>query len=77
MVFQMKEMNARLENIQIDPRKSDVQHGNSMSTETESSYANQVRKSLKQKIGTRDISLLAGTVDFISHQSGNNSVNPI
>ena len=71
----MKEMNARLENIQTDSSRSDVQHNNSLSAETESSDTNQLRKSLKQKISA--MSLVAGTLDFISHRSGNHSVNPI
>lgn len=67
-MLQMKEMNARSENVQTASSISDVHHSSCTTTEAEPSCTNQVRKSLKQKISTRDMSLLAG-IDFISHQA--------
>uniref|UniRef100_A0ACD5ZE32 Uncharacterized protein n=1 Tax=Avena sativa TaxID=4498 RepID=A0ACD5ZE32_AVESA len=64
LLMEMKEMNARLENIETPSSIPDVQHNICMATETESSDTNQVRKSLKQKISTRDVSLLAGEGDI-------------
>jgi hypothetical protein len=69
VMFQMKEMNARLENVQTGSSISDVHHNICRTTETESPDTNEVRKMIKQKIGTRDMSLLAGMLDFISHET--------
>uniref|UniRef100_A0ACD5YW68 Uncharacterized protein n=1 Tax=Avena sativa TaxID=4498 RepID=A0ACD5YW68_AVESA len=72
LLMEMKEMNARLENVETTSSIPDVQHNICMATETESSDTNQVRKTLKQKISTRDVSLLAGEGDITGK-----SVEPI
>ncbi|KAI4983049.1 hypothetical protein ZWY2020_023541 [Hordeum vulgare] len=63
LLMEMKEMNARSENTQTGSSIPDVHHSSFMTTEAESSSANQVRKNLKQKSNTRDMSLLAGEED--------------
>lgn len=65
----MKEMNARVENIQTASSISDVQHSNCMAIEVESSDTTQVRRSPKHKISTRDMSHLAGMLDFALQQT--------
>ncbi|XP_047080200.1 CLIP-associated protein-like [Lolium rigidum] len=72
LLMEMKEMNARLENVQTGSSISDVHHNICRTTETESSGTNQARKTIKQKIGTRDMSLLAEEGDITTK-----SVEPI
>uniref|UniRef100_A0A453Q1I3 TOG domain-containing protein n=3 Tax=Aegilops tauschii subsp. strangulata TaxID=200361 RepID=A0A453Q1I3_AEGTS len=57
-------MNARSENIQTAPSMPDVHRSSCTTTEAESSGTNQVKKSSKQKISTRDMSLLSGEEDI-------------
>lgn len=64
LLMEMKEMNARVENIQTASSISDVQHSNCMAIEVESSDTTQVRRSPKHKISTRDMSHLAGEGDI-------------
>ncbi|KAM0847779.1 hypothetical protein ACQ4PT_054812 [Festuca glaucescens] len=64
LLMEMKEMNARLENVQTGSSISDVHHNIFRTTETESPDTNEVRKTIKQKISTRDMSLLAGEGDI-------------
>ena len=69
-MLQMKEMNARSENIQTASSIPDVHRSSCTTTEAESSGTNQVKRSSKQRISTRDMSLLAG-IDFTSRQAPN------
>uniref|UniRef100_A0A453Q1V0 TOG domain-containing protein n=1 Tax=Aegilops tauschii subsp. strangulata TaxID=200361 RepID=A0A453Q1V0_AEGTS len=64
LLMEMKEMNARSENIQTAPSMPDVHRSSCTTTEAESSGTNQVKKSSKQKISTRDMSLLSGEEDI-------------
>lgn len=63
-MLQMKEMNARTENAEPNSYTPDDQHIHYTIIEMESPNTSQARKSSKEKISTRDISLLAGTLDF-------------
>ncbi|VAI51415.1 unnamed protein product [Triticum turgidum subsp. durum] len=62
--MEMKEMNARSENIETGSSIPDVHRTSCTTTEAESSGTNQVKKSSKQRISTRDMSLLAGEEDI-------------
>jgi len=57
-------MNARSGNIQTASSIPDARRGSSTTTEGESSGTNQVKKSPRQKISTRDMSLFAGEEDI-------------
>ncbi|KAM3245146.1 hypothetical protein ACQJBY_056463 [Aegilops geniculata] len=72
LLMEMKEMNARSENIQTASSIPDVHRSSCTTTEAESSGTDQVKKSSKQKISTRDMSLLAGEEDITTK-----SVEPI
>ncbi|VAI62956.1 unnamed protein product [Triticum turgidum subsp. durum] len=64
LLMEMKEMNARSENIQTASSIPDVHRSSCTTTEAESSGTNQVKRSSKQRISTRDMSLLAGEEDI-------------
>lgn len=63
LMSQMKEMNARTESTQPNScmSNSDDQHIHCATIKMESSDTSQLRKSSKEKISSRDISVLAGT----------------
>jgi len=58
----MKEMNARKENTEPNSCMPDDQHVHYTIIEMESSNTSQSRNKSKEKVSTRDISLLAGTL---------------
>ena len=66
LMLQMKEMNARTESTQPNScmSDSDDQHVHCVTIQMEP--CSQVRKGSKEKISTRDISLLAGTLGLHS-----------
>ncbi|XP_037446383.1 CLIP-associated protein-like [Triticum dicoccoides] len=64
LLMEMKEMNARSENIETGSSIPDVHRTSCTTTEAESFGTNQVKKSSKQRISTRDMSLLAGEEDI-------------
>ncbi|XP_062221558.1 CLIP-associated protein-like isoform X2 [Phragmites australis] len=63
LLMEMKETNAIKENTEPNSFLPDNQHDHCMTIEKESSDASQVRKSSKEKISIRDVSLLAGEGD--------------
>jgi len=65
-MLQMKEMNARTENTEPNSCMPDDQHVHYTTIEMESSSTSQARKNSKDKMSTRDISLLAGTLGLRS-----------
>ncbi|OQU85948.1 hypothetical protein SORBI_3004G344200 [Sorghum bicolor] len=64
LLMEMKEMNARTENTEPNSCMPDDQHVHYTTIEMESSSSSQARKNSKEKISTRDISLLAGERDI-------------
>lgn len=66
LMLQMKEMNASKENTEPNSCMPDDQHVHYTTIEMESSNTSQARKNSKEKISTRDISLLSGTLGLRS-----------
>ncbi|KAL6635349.1 hypothetical protein ACP70R_028020 [Stipagrostis hirtigluma subsp. patula] len=60
LLMEMKETNARTENTEQSSFMSDGHHDHCLTIEMESSETSRVRKSSKEKISRRDVSLLAG-----------------